>query len=149
MTNAYKDVEDENPAQLQMLMAFLASVNDQMINLAIELRTKPAVKTATRGCDVRKYRDAFRFDDKALYAFEAYLETETHSGYLVCWLVDINCALSGWELNLAITRRRKSEDNDETTTFSEVRAASFAEFVSLVSGTMNAFVESARSYDFP
>jgi hypothetical protein len=144
MTNVQGDGDGGSAEELRKLMALLARVNDEMIVIANELRTKPAVSEARRGCDLREYRDAFRFDDKAFYAFEAYVEADTRDGYVVSWLVDVNWTPSGWEFQRAICRNR----DDLTTTFPVVRSDSFSEFASKVADPLNEFVESARSHQF-
>ena len=138
--------EGERPDQLQMLMALLAGVSSDMITIAEEVRKKPVVGEARRGCDLREYRDAFRFDDRAVYAFETHVEADMLDGSLVCWLVDVRWTPAGWELHRTISRRDDSGE-DDIMTFSEVSADSFVEFVNRASEAMHAFVESARSYN--
>jgi hypothetical protein len=131
----------------EMLMALLAHVSDQMSVIADELRTKPIVKSAANGCDVRKYSDVLRFGDEPFYDFEAYVEAELEDGSLLCWLVDVNSTPSGWEIIRAVSLVRSSSD-DIINTLPEVRASTFPEFVGKVSDAMAQLVEAARSYDF-
>jgi hypothetical protein len=131
---------------LHMLMALLAGVNSQMITIAEEMRKKSVVINANRGCDLREYRSAFRFDDKAFYAFEAYVEADTREGSLVCWLVDINWTPGGWELHRTMHIRRDRESEDVIETFPTLSSQNFTEFASGVRDAMHGFVESVRSY---
>jgi hypothetical protein len=137
--------EGGRPDQLQGLMALLAGVSSEMITIADEVRKKPAVGEARRGCDLREYRDAFRFEDRAVYAFETYVEADMLDGSLVCWLVDVDWTPVGWELHRTFSRRDDSGE-DDIMTFPDVSADRFVEFVNRVSDAMRAFVESARSY---
>src|SRR5690348_1408134 len=118
---------DRSADQLQALMALLASVNGEMITVADEVRKQPAVTEVRRGCDFRKYRDAFRFDDKAFYAFETYVEADTRDGSLLCWLVDVNWTPAGWELNRTATCQSDSSE-DVIMEFPMVSSDSFLEF---------------------
>jgi hypothetical protein len=129
----------------EMLIALLADVSEQMIIIGDELRKKPSVKSVSRGCDVRKYRDAFRFDDKPFYDFEAWVETEMEGGSALSWLVDINCTPAGWEMQRVIVR---SPEDDVTWIFSVVSSPTFLEFAGKVADAMENFLEAARSYDF-
>lgn len=138
--------EGGRPDQLQMLMALLAGVSSDMITIAEEARKKPAVGEARRGCDLRKYRDGFRFDDLAFYAFETYVEADMLDGSLICWLVDVYWTPARWELRRTFSRRDDSGE-DDIMTFPDVPADSFVEFVNRVGDAMRAFVESARSYN--
>ena len=125
----------------EMLMALLAHVSDQMFVIADELRKKLNVKNASKGCDVRKYRDAFRFDDKAFYDFEAYVEAEMEDGSSICWFVDINCTPLGWEIQRTITR---SPVDDVARTFPVVSCPTFPEFAGKLADAMEDFIEAAR-----
>jgi len=105
------------------------------------------VRRARRGCDLREYRDAFRFDGKAFYAFEAYVEADTADTCSASWLIDIDWTPLGWELHRTLCRNRDSGD-DVIRTFLVVGSQSLTEFASNVIDAMHEFVESARSYDF-
>ncbi len=133
----------ENAAE--MLMVLLAHVSDQMIVIADEIRKKPNVKSVSRGCDVRKYRDAFRFDDKPFYDFEAWVEAELEGGSVLGWLADINCTPVGWEMRRAVVR---SAEDDAAMTFPDVSSATLPEFLGRASDALEDLVEAARSYDF-
>ena len=91
--------------------------------------------------------DGFRFGGEAFYAFESWLELETVSGHLVCWLADINCTPAGWEIDRTVTRDGTS-GGDEISPFPRVRSAAFAEFVDLLNEAIESFLDSARSYQF-
>jgi hypothetical protein len=131
----------ENTAET--LMSLLVRVSDQMGVIADELRKKPGVKSTSKGCDVRKYRDAFRFEDKPYYDFEAWVEAEMEDGSLLSWLVDINCTPAGWEIRRAITR---SPEDDVTRMFPDVSSATFPEFVGRTSDALDDVVEAARTF---
>ena len=143
MTSSHENDGKENAAE--MLMVLLAHVSDQMFVIADELRKKPSVKRASKGGDVRKYRDSFRFDDKPFYDFEAWVEAEMEGGSVLSWLVDINCTPVGWEMRRAVVR---SPEDDATRTFPDVSSATLPEFVGRVSDALEDLVEAARSYDF-
>jgi hypothetical protein len=139
---------DGGSAQLKMLMALLVRVNGEMIAIADELRKRPVVCQARSGCDFREYRDAFRFDGRAFYAFEAYVEADTLDQGRACWLVDINFTPAGWELHRSVGRDRATGE-DMIRTFPVLSSHGFREFVGKVIEAMNEFVESARSDEFP
>jgi hypothetical protein len=142
MTSPYESDGKESAAE--MLMALLADVSDQALVMVDELRTKPGVKNASRGCDVRKISDDSRFGGRTYYGFEAYIEAELKDGSVLCWLVDINCTPSGWEMTRAVRLTRSS--GQEVSRFPAVRAASFAEFAGKVTDAMAELVRAARSY---
>lgn len=136
---------NEDPTYLEMLMALLADVNDRMIVIATELRQKPPVMKATRGCDVRKYRDDFRFDGAGCYNFETYVEALMPDDSVFCWYVDIRRTPSGWEIARTISHDRSFADG-VTTTFPDLSSPAFLEFVGQVNDAMAEFVETARTY---
>ena len=147
MNDVVENGNDENAAQPQTLMALLVRVNREMITIADELRKRPVVSRARRGCDLREYRGAFRSDEKAFYAFETYVEADTIDQCRVCWLVDINWMPSGWELHRTVDRDRASEEGANRT-FPVLSSHNLREFAGKVIEAMKEFVESARSYDF-
>jgi len=148
VTNVFENGDGGEAAQLQTLMALFANVNQQMIDISIELRKKPEVSQARRESDLREYRDPFRFDNVAFYAFEAVLEVDAQDGSLICWLANINCTPSGWELERAISCRGKNSRDDVITTFPALSSQSFPEFASKVADAICDFIESARAYQF-
>jgi len=140
----YPDEHDGKENGPETLMALLAHVSDQMSVVADGLRTKSNVKSASRGCDIRKYSDPFRFGGREFYNFDAYVEAELEGGSLLCWLVDINCTPSGWEIERTVHLRRSS--GDEINTFPVMRAPTFSQFAGRFSEAMAELIEAARSY---
>jgi hypothetical protein len=139
----------EDIARLRMLMALLADANEKMMVIASEFRRRPRVTKATSGCDMRKYRDTFRFDAEC-HCFGTYVEVEIEieNGSWVTWLMDVNCTPAGWEISSSVD----SDDDlngDDAVDFPTLSSRDFTEFVRQVGEAMENFVEAARSYQLP
>jgi hypothetical protein len=128
----------------ELLMAVLAGVNDEMNDLAIELRGRSGVVEVLRESDLRKHRDELRFEDAPCYSFEAYVEANTSDGHWVCWFVIINSTPSGWELDRTVTR----SSDPESGVVDGLKFESFSEFAGKVPGLVKEFAESARRFEF-
>jgi hypothetical protein len=116
----------------------LANINDRMIAIREMLGANPAVASATRGCDVRLYRESC--------VFEAYVEAETRIGVLVSWLLDVTLTSTGWSFERRVAKQTKDGEQVEIE-FEDFASPDFSDLAANCLALMAPFEEAARSFD--
>jgi hypothetical protein len=129
------------------LIALFAETTSGMMTLWEILHSNPAVSKATQGCDIRKYRRLMTEGEGEVYAFESYVESETHGGEQFYWLLDITREPSGWVLHRNISKQYDG-GAQPVQQFDDFRFASFDELASKHANLMNEFIKSADNFDF-
>lgn len=127
-------------------LAVLAKINEHMMSIRKSAESNPAVVAATRGCDVRRYRDLMM--EEEVHYFEAYVEATTRTGHMFCWSLDIKQSSRGWELQRRVDRQT-SEGGQEELGFNDLTFDNFDELADNYTDAMNEFAESARNFNFP
>ncbi|MGJ4923601.1 hypothetical protein ACQR10_24880 [Bradyrhizobium sp. HKCCYLRH2060] len=129
--------------QAKTLMTLLASINRDMAKLAHDLRQRPSVAEVRHGCDLREYKDAFRYEDQPFCAFEVYVEADLVDGTARWWLLDVNCTPTRWELSRSITH--DSAAGQDTEMLKMLSSPHFTEFAARAPVALFELLELARS----
>lgn len=122
-----------------------AMINDHMMAIRSNLGSNPAVASATRGCDIRRYQGSMR--EEAVYSFEAYVEAATHTGEIFCWQLDVNFTSHGWEFQRSISRQTSGGGQPEKG-FEDLAFEDFGSLADSCGSLMIEFAESAKNFDF-
>ncbi|MGJ4908437.1 hypothetical protein [Bradyrhizobium sp. HKCCYLS2033] len=131
---------DAVSSQAKTLMTLLASINRDMTKLAHDLRQRLSVTEVRHGCDLREYKDAFRYEDQPFCAFEVYVEADLVDGTARWWLLDVNCTPTGWELSRSITAA-----GQDTEMLKMLSSPHFTEFAARAPVALFELLELARS----
>jgi hypothetical protein len=137
--------DDKVEASVGRLLVALAEINDRMMVIRTDLASNPAIVEATRGSDVRRYRDSFTQQEK--YLFEAYVEAKTRTGHVFWWLVDITRLSEGWIFQRRIGKQAKDGEQIERE-FEDRTFESFDELARNGMTLMDDFAESAKDFNF-
>jgi hypothetical protein len=127
------------------LLVLLAKVNEHMRSIRENLESNPTVVAATRGCDIRRYRD-FMMEEEVHY-FEAYVEAKTHTGDIFCWSLDIILTSQGWKLQRYVGKRTSNKEQPKKE-FEDFTFEKFDDLADSCMVLMIDFAESARNFDF-
>src|SRR5258708_35732231 len=76
------------------LLVLLSEINGHLRATRRILESNPLVAAATRGCDIRLYRDFMT--DEEVHCFESHVEA-THTGTAFNWSLDITLMSLGWK----------------------------------------------------
>jgi hypothetical protein len=137
------DVENMVGRDAISLFTFLGKINECMIAIRAALGSNAAVCTATRGCDIRKYKDFMQEEEE--YTFESYVEAETINDDLIGWFLDIRLTSSGWRYHTHIGKHTKDGEQvlDE---FSDLSFQSVGDLTNNALVLTNEFVMSAINF---
>jgi hypothetical protein len=127
------------------LLVVLAKINDFMMSIWKDADSNTAVAEATRGCDIRRYRDFMT--EEEVECFEAYVEAKTHAGEIFIWSLDISLTSLGWKLQRCVASRTKDGEQQEKE-FEDFTFDSFDELAKNYGTLMFEFSESAKGFDF-
>ena len=139
------DRPDKADIQERDLLVILAKINDHMMEIRNNLASNPAVIAATRGCDIRRYRDFMEQDE--VHCFEAYVEAETHMGEIICWSLDITLRSRIWKFQRYVAK----QTSDGAQYDNEFEDFAFEDFDGLANNCvtlMTEFSQSAKNFDF-
>jgi hypothetical protein len=120
-------------------MLLLAYTNDHMILIREILAENSAIATATRGCDVRRYRESC--------VFEAYVEAETYAGAMFSWLLDITLTSTGWTFTRRVAEQTKDGEQVEVE-FDDFSSPDLGDLAGSYLDLMTGFEEAAKNFDF-
>jgi hypothetical protein len=109
------------------------------------MESNPAVVAATRGCDVRRYRDLMK--EEEAHCFEAYVEATTHMGEIFCWSLDITLTSLGWKLERRVAKQT-SDGEQQKNEFEDFTFENFNDLADRYTALTIDFAESARNFDF-
>jgi hypothetical protein len=137
------DRGDKTRAPERALFAIFANINDHMKVIRSNLASNPAVVAATNGCDVVRYRNSELEED--VHYFEAYVEAETHTGEMFCWLLDVILTSLGWKFQRHVVKQ--TDDGQETVKeFEDFAFGDLNDLNDCYMALMIQFDESAKSF---
>jgi hypothetical protein len=127
------------------LLPLLSGINDHMMTIRSNLASNPAVVAATRGCDIRRYRDLAM--EEEVHYFEAYVEATTHTGELFCWSLDVIQTSLGWKFQRNVAKQMNDGEQHKIE-FEDYVFGNFDDLADNCMALMIDFNESARNFDF-
>jgi hypothetical protein len=130
---------------VKAFFAMLAAINQSMMTLRQVLASNPAVNTATRECEVRRYGDGMTEGER--YDFETYVETTTHAGETFTWWLGVTLRSSGWTLERSI-EKQVEDRQDSVRKFDDATFSNSSGLTDRYSTLVSEFVESANNFDF-
>jgi hypothetical protein len=141
--NNYAEETKEN-GSASVLLAVIADINNRLILIRSMLAEKSMIRSATRGCDIRRYLDFDR--EEQVDVFEGYVEAEAAGGELFVWSLDVKCSSAGWKLQRSVARRTRDGERVEKD-FPEAAFDNFSDLVTNVLHLSDELVEEARRFE--
>jgi hypothetical protein len=130
----------------EVLFALMAEVTDGMIAISQTLSSNPKCRSATRGTDIRLYRDTLK-NGESKYSFESYVEAEAKNGGLYCWSLDIILTTNIWRMRRTVGKRVR--DGEEVVqAFEDFSSDSVFELEQNLPNLLTEFVSCAERFEF-
>ena len=121
------------------VILLLADINGRMMAIRQTLAARTAVVSATRGCDIRLYRDSC--------GFESYVEAEISTGAMFNWSLDIMLTSNGWIFQRRVAKQTKDGEDVEIE-FADCLFPDFGNLTESYLVLMTQFEETASTFDF-
>jgi hypothetical protein len=128
------------------LFMMLAEINEKMIDIRRALHENPAVRTATRGCDIRVFRDPMQPEEEKP-DFESYVEVETQGGDVLWWRLTPAATSTRWQLH-GVVGKPGSHGEDAICTFGDVVSEDLSDVGERARSLVGELADSARTFNF-
>src|SRR5436305_44745 len=113
---------DRASQQGAQLMSALAAANERLVDLAIELRARPSVKSVLNAVSLRSYRSG--------PMLEAYVDATGLNGDNIGYWLELSWTADEWVIGTSIAINRANEEYQDTLqAFPERRIHSLADLV--------------------